>query len=81
LFFAAAKKSRCRPAQGRRVKRDNASRMPAQNRIADASAKPNPGCQRKTKSRMPAQNQIPDARKKLPNHRLSNAQSTRPIKS
>src|SRR5690349_24910121 len=29
LFFAAAKKSRCRPAQGRRVKLDNASRMPA----------------------------------------------------
>ncbi|MCO4878905.1 hypothetical protein, partial [Paraburkholderia caribensis] len=29
LFFAAAKKSRCRPAQGRRVKRANKSRMPA----------------------------------------------------
>ncbi|WP_225034454.1 hypothetical protein, partial [Paraburkholderia sp. XV] len=26
---AAAKKSRCRPAQGRRLKRDNESRMPA----------------------------------------------------
>ncbi|AUT63460.1 hypothetical protein C2L65_28525 [Paraburkholderia terrae] len=30
LFFAAAKKSRCRPAQGRRVKQANKARMPAQ---------------------------------------------------
>src|SRR6185369_7336874 len=30
LFFAAAKKSRCRPAQGRRVKHEGNSRMPAQ---------------------------------------------------
>src|SRR6478672_11978651 len=29
LFFAAAKKSRCRPAQGRRLKHDNKTRMPA----------------------------------------------------
>ncbi|SDH74461.1 hypothetical protein SAMN04487926_107273 [Paraburkholderia steynii] len=29
LFFAAAKKSRCRPAQGRRVKHANEARMPA----------------------------------------------------
>src|SRR6185369_422823 len=29
LFFAAAKKSRCRPAQGRRVKHANKTRMPA----------------------------------------------------
>jgi hypothetical protein len=30
LFFAAAKKSRCRPAQGRRMKREGKARMPAQ---------------------------------------------------
>ncbi|WP_343657656.1 hypothetical protein, partial [Paraburkholderia caribensis] len=30
LFFAAAKKSRCRPAQGQRVKHANVTRMPAQ---------------------------------------------------
>jgi len=29
LFFAAAKRSRCRPAQGRRLKHDNKTRMPA----------------------------------------------------
>src|SRR6266702_8144861 len=29
LFFAAAKKSRCRPAQGRRLKLGNNPRMPA----------------------------------------------------
>jgi hypothetical protein len=29
LFFAAAKKSRCRPAQGQRVKREGKTRMPA----------------------------------------------------
>src|SRR6266704_4731094 len=29
LFFAAAKKSRCRPAQGQRVKREGITRMPA----------------------------------------------------
>ncbi|WP_180731288.1 hypothetical protein [Paraburkholderia sp. PGU19] len=32
LFFAAAKKSRCRPAQGRSVKQASESRMPAQTR-------------------------------------------------
>jgi hypothetical protein len=30
LFFAAAKKSRCRPAQGQRVKHEGITRMPAQ---------------------------------------------------
>ncbi|WP_310045446.1 hypothetical protein, partial [Paraburkholderia caribensis] len=40
LFFAAAKKSRCRPAQGRRLKRANVTRMPAK-------AKAKRGCQRK----------------------------------
>jgi len=30
LFFAAAKKSRCRPAQGRRLKHEGKARMPAQ---------------------------------------------------
>src|ERR1700747_1870313 len=30
LFFAAAKKSRCRPAQGRRLKHESKARMPAQ---------------------------------------------------
>jgi hypothetical protein len=39
LFFAAAKKSRCRPAQGRRVKHESKTRMPAREQIADASAK------------------------------------------
>ncbi|SIT44660.1 hypothetical protein BN2476_420111 [Paraburkholderia piptadeniae] len=29
LFFAAAKKSRCRPAQGQRPRREAQSRMPA----------------------------------------------------
>ncbi|WP_225034513.1 hypothetical protein, partial [Paraburkholderia sp. XV] len=41
-FFAAAKKSRCRPAQGRRVEHANNSRMPAKRQIG--------GCQRKVKS-------------------------------
>jgi hypothetical protein len=31
LFFAAAKKSRCRPAQGRRVKYEGVTRMPAKD--------------------------------------------------
>jgi hypothetical protein len=31
LFFAAAKKSRCRPAQGQRLRREGATRMPAKN--------------------------------------------------
>src|SRR5690349_14438621 len=44
LFFAAAKKSRCRPAQGRRLKRANVTRMPAK---AKAKAKAKGGCQRK----------------------------------
>ncbi|WP_180731377.1 hypothetical protein [Paraburkholderia sp. PGU19] len=38
LFFAAAKKSRCRPAQGRRVKHANASRMPAQKQKSKSDA-------------------------------------------
>ncbi|WP_176055511.1 hypothetical protein [Paraburkholderia caribensis] len=45
LFFAAAKKSRCRPAQGRRLKHANNSRMPAK-----AKAKANHGRQRKAKN-------------------------------
>jgi hypothetical protein len=36
LFFAAAKKSRCRPAQGRRLKHEGKTRMPAQ--IANTTA-------------------------------------------
>src|ERR1700740_379665 len=51
LFFAAAKKSRCRPAQGRRLKHEGKTRMPAKrqknqndlrrkHRLADASEKP-----------------------------------------
>src|ERR1700758_152799 len=58
LFFAAAKKSRCRPAQGRRLKHANKSRMPAQSHNADASAKAKSPGQRMNsegKSRMPAQ--------------------------
>ncbi|WP_217998151.1 hypothetical protein, partial [Paraburkholderia terrae] len=54
LFFAAAKKSRCRPAQGRRMKHEGKTRMPAQRpkhrtathearkQNADASAKAKP---------------------------------------
>ena len=41
LFFAAAKKSRCRPAQGGRLKHANESRMPAQ-RPKDQTASPAP---------------------------------------
>ncbi|MCO4881901.1 hypothetical protein, partial [Paraburkholderia caribensis] len=51
------KKSRCRPAQGRRVKRANESRMPAKRQIADAREKAIHASQRKGKSRMPAQKQ------------------------
>ncbi len=59
LFFAAAKKSRCRPAQGQRVKHEDVTRTPAQRpecqtatlearrQNADASTKANRGCQRK----------------------------------
>jgi hypothetical protein len=32
LFFAAAKKSRCRPAQGQRMQQENKTRMPAQQK-------------------------------------------------
>jgi hypothetical protein len=42
LFFAAAKKSRCRPAQGQRMK--------YRNEIADASAAKS-GCQRSKKQK------------------------------
>ncbi|SDJ17116.1 hypothetical protein SAMN04487926_1361 [Paraburkholderia steynii] len=49
LFFAAAKKSRCRPAQGRRVKQANASRMPAKTQANQTAGAAN------TSLRMPAQ--------------------------
>src|SRR5262249_48860298 len=38
LFFAAAKKSRCRPAQGQRMKQENKTRMPAQQNNSDCVA-------------------------------------------
>src|ERR1700758_778594 len=62
LFFAAAKKSRCRPAQGRRVKREGKSRMPAKeqtkpsaprSQTANASENAKRGCQRKHKQSKP----------------------------
>uniref|UniRef100_UPI00296AEEA5 hypothetical protein n=1 Tax=Paraburkholderia terrae TaxID=311230 RepID=UPI00296AEEA5 len=37
--YAAAKKSRCRPAQGRRVKLDNKSRMPAKTPANQTAAR------------------------------------------
>jgi hypothetical protein len=49
LFFAAAKKSRCRPAQGRRLKHEGITRMPAKaqaNQTARAT-KANRECQQK----------------------------------
>jgi hypothetical protein len=44
LFFAAAKKSRCRPAQGQRSRREGATRMPAKKIKTQlpATQKPNP---------------------------------------
>ncbi|MFP3644362.1 hypothetical protein, partial [Paraburkholderia sp. SIMBA_054] len=45
LFFAAAKKSRCRPAQGRRVN--------GQHRNADASAKHKQTTQRRRQNQNP----------------------------
>ncbi|MFP3556076.1 hypothetical protein SB861_35995, partial [Paraburkholderia sp. SIMBA_049] len=76
LFFAAAKKSRCRPAQGRRMKHDGIARMPAQKKtnqnclrskhlIADATAKarkPKASAPRRRK-RVPAHSQKNQAKK------------------
>src|ERR1700751_4550421 len=42
LFVAAAKKSRCRPAQGRRLKHEGIARMPAQ-RPEQPNRPPRPG--------------------------------------
>ncbi|MBN3760265.1 hypothetical protein [Burkholderia sp. Ac-20365] len=42
LFFAAAKKSRCRPAQGRRVKYEDISRTPAQSQANQTSVATQP---------------------------------------
>ncbi|SEH60518.1 hypothetical protein SAMN05192544_1004177 [Paraburkholderia hospita] len=49
LFFAAAKKSRCRPAQGRRLKHEGKTRMPAQRQKNQTgrATKTKRGCQRK----------------------------------
>jgi hypothetical protein len=41
LFFAAAKKSRCRPAQGRRLNHEGKSRMPAQRQANHTSVADN----------------------------------------
>src|SRR6201996_3136859 len=41
LFFAAAKKRGCRPAQGQRVKQDDITRMPAQASAPNACAAKN----------------------------------------
>ncbi|MCO4882508.1 hypothetical protein, partial [Paraburkholderia caribensis] len=54
--FAAAKKSRCRPAQGRRVKRANESRMPAKAK-AKAKEKQKSKSKSKSKRRIPAKTQ------------------------
>ncbi|WP_218160266.1 hypothetical protein, partial [Paraburkholderia hospita] len=57
LFFAAAKKSRCRPAQGRRLKLDGKARMP-EHRQKHRPTTPTPqtrepGCQRMAKAPNP----------------------------
>jgi hypothetical protein len=63
LFFAAAKKSRCRPAQGRRLKLDNNSRMPAQN-----TCKPDSLRSKKRKPKPKPNQKPPEAQ--FPNSRL-----------
>ncbi|WP_238554752.1 hypothetical protein, partial [Paraburkholderia hospita] len=71
LFFAAAKKSRCRPAQGRRLKHEDKTRMPAEgleqpnrprhegkSRMPPQSPKNQTACAAKNhRHQMPAQNQ------------------------
>jgi hypothetical protein len=52
LFFAAAKKSRCRPAQGRRLKHEGKARMPAKTQNHTGKT-----CAANTASRMPAKEQ------------------------
>src|ERR1700761_719491 len=42
LFFAAAKKSRCRPAQGQRLKHANNARMPAKPQANNPGVADNP---------------------------------------
>ncbi|WP_343657836.1 hypothetical protein, partial [Paraburkholderia caribensis] len=66
LFFAAAKKSRCRPAQGRRLKHANNSRMPAK---AKAKAKAIRGCQHQPKPPPKKKTAHPFAKKGTPSPR------------
>ncbi|WP_218160258.1 hypothetical protein, partial [Paraburkholderia hospita] len=58
LFFAAAKKSRCRPAQGRRVKHEGKARMPAKDQTkpdqTTRATKAKRACQRKGKKTKPS---------------------------
>jgi hypothetical protein len=51
LFFAAAKKSRCRPAQGQREKHESKTRMPANPQANHRNAASQ---QKKTKKPNPA---------------------------
>src|SRR6478736_9311572 len=51
LFFAAAKKSRCRPAQGRRLKHEGITRMPAQRQTHRTGSAAENESQNQTKNR------------------------------
>jgi hypothetical protein len=63
LFFAAAKKSRCRPAQGQRVN--------GKHHSADASAKTNiPNCRRSKKRKPKAKPNQKPPEAQTPNSRL-----------
>jgi hypothetical protein len=53
LFFAAAKKSRCRPAQGRRVKHEGITRMPAKDQTRPNQTKPDQTRPNQTKPDQP----------------------------
>src|SRR6202007_2355971 len=64
LFFAAAKKSRCRPAQGRRLKHEGNTRMPAKtleqpNRPRHAAKRRLPAQHQNHKQKRPAQRKQP----------------------
>jgi len=61
LFFAAAKKSRCRPAQGQRWQTDTTTRMPAQQKPKTKNQKP------KTENRKPkTENRKPKTENRKP---------------
>ena len=56
LFFAAAKKSRCRPAQGQPRQTDNKTRMPATALEDQTKPKPKPKSRRTEKQTKKTQN-------------------------